>query len=216
MKALIYQGPGKKAWEEVPDAAIQEPTDVVVRVDTTTICGTDLHILKGDLPDVTDGRILGHEGIGIIEQIGPAVTEFKVGDQCLILDALLDEVAATRVPGLCPPGREQSTAALVADHDERPGLGVLGARRMHCGRQHLLDVGVGYLPVRIEAPARALGVDAGEQLAHNRSASTRSPRGDHPVREMVARSSHSPSDSVPAMTRFRNSAITTSGSLSSS
>ena len=59
MKALVYHGPGRKAWEEVPDAAILEPTDVVVRVDTTTICGTDLHILQGDVPAVTDGRIIG-------------------------------------------------------------------------------------------------------------------------------------------------------------
>jgi len=59
MKALVYHGPGKKAWEQVPDAAIQEPTDVVVRVDTTTICGTDLHILQGDVAAVTEGRILG-------------------------------------------------------------------------------------------------------------------------------------------------------------
>ena len=59
MKALVYHGPGKKAWEEVPDAAIQEPTDVVVKVNTTTICGTDLHILHGDVAAVTDGRSSG-------------------------------------------------------------------------------------------------------------------------------------------------------------
>ena len=64
MKALVYHGPGRKAWEDVPDAAITEPTDVVVRVDTTTICGTDLHILHGDVAAVTDGRILGHEAVG--------------------------------------------------------------------------------------------------------------------------------------------------------
>ena len=66
MKALVYHGPGQKAWEEVPDPTVQHPTDAIVRIDTTTICGTDLHILKGDLPAVTAGRILGHEGVGTI------------------------------------------------------------------------------------------------------------------------------------------------------
>src|ERR1700722_9474477 len=66
MKALVYHGPGQKAWEHVPDAALQEPTDVVVRVDTTTICGTDLHILQGDVAAVTEGRILGHEAVGTV------------------------------------------------------------------------------------------------------------------------------------------------------
>jgi alcohol dehydrogenase len=66
MKALVYHGPGEKAWQEVPDAVIQDPTDVVVRVDTTTICGTDLHILQGDVAAVTDGRILGHEAVGTV------------------------------------------------------------------------------------------------------------------------------------------------------
>jgi alcohol dehydrogenase len=88
MKALVYHtsghGPGKHAWEDVPHPSIQEAGDAIVRVTTTTICGTDLHILKGDLPAVTDGRILGHEGIGIIEQVGAGVTEFKVGDKVII------------------------------------------------------------------------------------------------------------------------------------
>ena len=84
MKALVYHGPGNKAWEEVPDAAVQDPTDVVVRVDTTTICGTDLHILHGDVPAVTDGRILGHEAVGTITQVGGAVQSFAVGDRVLV------------------------------------------------------------------------------------------------------------------------------------
>ena len=84
MKALVYHGPGKKAWEDVPDAVIQDPTDVVVRVDTTTICGTDLHILHGDVPAVTDGRILGHEAVGTITEVGGAVKGFKVGDRVLV------------------------------------------------------------------------------------------------------------------------------------
>ena len=84
MKALVYHGPGKKAWETVPDPKIQAATDAIVRVDTTTICGTDLHILKGDVPAVTDGRILGHEGVGTITEIGPAVKGLKVGDRVII------------------------------------------------------------------------------------------------------------------------------------
>lgn len=84
MKALVYHGPGNRVWEEVPNPTIQDPTDAIVKVTKTTICGTDLHIMKGDVPTVTEGRILGHEGIGIIEQIGNAVSNFKVGDKVLI------------------------------------------------------------------------------------------------------------------------------------
>jgi alcohol dehydrogenase len=84
MKALVYQGPGKKEWKDVPDAAIQEPADVVVRVDTTTICGTDLHILQGDVAAVTEGRILGHEAVGTVTAVGDAVKGFKTGDRVLV------------------------------------------------------------------------------------------------------------------------------------
>ena len=84
MKALVYHGPGMKAWEEVPDAAIQDPRDVVVKVDAVTICGTDLHILKGDVPAVTDGRILGHEAVGTVETVGAGVKNVKVGDRVLV------------------------------------------------------------------------------------------------------------------------------------
>lgn len=84
MKGLVYHRPGKFAWENAPTPTIQHPGDAIVRVTTSTICGTDLHILKGDLPLVTDGRILGHEGIGVIEQVGTAVSEFHVGDKVII------------------------------------------------------------------------------------------------------------------------------------
>src|SRR5579864_3192989 len=84
MKALVYRGPGKRAWENKLRPAIQEPGDAIVRITTTTICGTDLHILKGDLPGVNEGRILGHEGIGVIEQVGAAVSEFHLGDKVII------------------------------------------------------------------------------------------------------------------------------------
>ncbi len=68
MKALVYHGPNTKAWEEKPMPIIQHPSDAIVRITKTTICGTDLHILKGDVPEVVDGRILGHEGVGVIEE----------------------------------------------------------------------------------------------------------------------------------------------------
>src|ERR1700733_10246026 len=84
MKALVYHGPGKRAWEDKPRPAIQDPRDAIVRVTTSTICGTDLHILKGDLPAVTDGRVLGHEGIGVVENVGTGVSEFHIGDKVII------------------------------------------------------------------------------------------------------------------------------------
>ncbi|MHB8380374.1 MAG: zinc-dependent alcohol dehydrogenase family protein [Acidimicrobiales bacterium] len=84
MKALVYQGPGAKAWMDVPDPTCQADTDVVVRVAVTTICGTDLHILKGDTPEVTSGRILGHEAVGTVEQVGSAVKTLSRGDRVLV------------------------------------------------------------------------------------------------------------------------------------
>ena len=84
MKALVYHGPGKKSWEDKPKPTITKPTDAIVKILKTTICGTDLHIMKGDVPEVTDGRIIGHEGVGVIEDIGTAVSNFKRGDHVLI------------------------------------------------------------------------------------------------------------------------------------
>lgn len=84
MKALVYHGPGQKSWEEKPKPVLQAATDAIVKIYKTTICGTDLHILKGDVPEVTDGRILGHEGVGIIEDTGSAVTNLRKGDHVLI------------------------------------------------------------------------------------------------------------------------------------
>jgi len=84
MKALVYHGPGNKAWEEVPKPTLQADTDAIVRVDAVTICGTDLHILKGDVPAVTDGRILGHEAVGTVEEVGPGVKNVRVGDRVLV------------------------------------------------------------------------------------------------------------------------------------
>jgi len=84
MKALVYHGPGQKAWEEKPKPKIENPGDAIVRITTSTICGTDLHILKGDVPSVVPGRILGHEGVGIVEEVGAAVSGFRRGDKALI------------------------------------------------------------------------------------------------------------------------------------
>ena len=84
MKALVYHGPGLKSWDTVPDPSPAEPTDIVVQVDTTTICGTDLHILKGDVPAVVDGRILGHEAVGTVVAAGSAVNSLAEGDRVLV------------------------------------------------------------------------------------------------------------------------------------
>jgi alcohol dehydrogenase len=84
MRALVYRGPGQRAWENRPRPEILDGTDAVVRITTTTICGTDLHIMKGDVPTVTSGRILGHEGVGVVEDVGAAVSSFRKGDRVLI------------------------------------------------------------------------------------------------------------------------------------
>ncbi len=84
MKALVYDGKGNTNWAERPIPRVQAPTDAVVRIHKTTICGTDLHILRGSVVTCTEGRILGHEGIGIVEEVGPAVQNYKVGDKLLI------------------------------------------------------------------------------------------------------------------------------------
>ena len=84
MKALVYEGPGSKSWKDVPDPAITDNNDVIVRVDATTICGTDLHILKGDVPETLPGTILGHEAVGTIVAVGPGVTSRAVNDRVLV------------------------------------------------------------------------------------------------------------------------------------
>jgi len=84
MKALVYHGPGLKSLDDRPMPVIKAPTDAIIRVTKTTICGTDLHILKGDVPTCTPGRVLGHEGVGIIDGLGGSVSAFKVGDHVLI------------------------------------------------------------------------------------------------------------------------------------
>ena len=84
MKALVYHGPGKRALEDKQKPTVEEPTDAIVKITRTTICGTDIHIMKGDVSTVTDGRTLGHEGVGVVEEIGTSVSNFRAGDKVLI------------------------------------------------------------------------------------------------------------------------------------
>jgi len=84
MKALVYHGPGERAWEDVPDPVVQQPTDAIVEIDSSTICGTDLHILKGDVPEVRPGTVLGHEAVGTVVETGAAVTTVAPGDRVLV------------------------------------------------------------------------------------------------------------------------------------
>jgi alcohol dehydrogenase len=84
MKALVYNGPGERAWMDMPDPGVIEPTDAVVRIDSSTICGTDLHILKGDVPEVKAGTILGHEAVGTVVEVGTGVGTLEVGDRVLV------------------------------------------------------------------------------------------------------------------------------------
>ena len=107
MKGLVYHGPGKRVWETVPDRQIEQPTDAVVRIDTSTICGTDLHILNGDVPEVTPGTILGHEAVGTVVEVGAAVTTIAPGDRVLV--SCITSCGRCRFcneghPGLCSGG----------------------------------------------------------------------------------------------------------------
>jgi alcohol dehydrogenase len=84
MKALVYHGPGERGWDSVADPTILDPTDAIVRIDSSTICGTDLHILKGDVPEVKPGTVLGHEAVGTVQEIGASVSTIAVGDRVLM------------------------------------------------------------------------------------------------------------------------------------
>jgi alcohol dehydrogenase len=84
VRAVVYHGPGNKSWEETPDPQVRDDTDAIVQVDSVTICGTDLHILKGDVPAVTDGRILGHEAVGTVTEVGAGVKNVRTGDRVLV------------------------------------------------------------------------------------------------------------------------------------
>lgn len=114
MKALVYHGPGKRSWDDVPDPVLVDPTDAIVRIDSSTICGTDLHILKGDVPAVTEGRILGHEGVGTVTEVGSAVSTIAVGDRVIL--------SCISACGSCSYCHEGLYAHCLAD-EGAPGIG---------------------------------------------------------------------------------------------
>jgi alcohol dehydrogenase len=122
MKALVFRGPGHASWETVPDPQLVDPTDAVVEIATTTICGTDLHILKGDVPAVTEGRVLGHEGVGTVVATGSAVRNVAIGDRVI--------VSCISACGVCTYCRSGNPSHCVAD-EGASGIGwILG---------HLID-----------------------------------------------------------------------------
>src|SRR6201997_3750912 len=92
MKALVYHGPGQRSWDTVPNPTIQVATDAILKIDTATICGTDLHILKGDVPEVKPGTILGHEAVGTVVEVGSAGTTARAGDRVLVADTSVYKV----------------------------------------------------------------------------------------------------------------------------
>jgi alcohol dehydrogenase len=114
MKALVYDGPGRKSWTEAPDPQILRAGDAIVRIDTTTICGTDLHILKGDVPAVQPGRILGHEGVGTIAEVGGSVAGLQAGDRVII--------SCIKSCGRCPNCRRGLFSHCFGDEGQ-PGIG---------------------------------------------------------------------------------------------
>jgi alcohol dehydrogenase len=107
MKALVYHGPGMRAWEEVPAPLVRDADDAIVQMTMSTICGTDLHILKGDVPGVGVGRILGHEGVGVVHAVGAGVSAFHVGDlvivSCVTACGICD-FCQRRMPSHCRSG----------------------------------------------------------------------------------------------------------------
>jgi alcohol dehydrogenase len=100
MKALVYDGPGRRVWTDVPDPKIADPRDAIIRVDAVTICGTDLHILNGDVPETAAGTILGHEAVGTVVEVGSGVTGLAAGDR-----VLASCISACGICGYCRQGR---------------------------------------------------------------------------------------------------------------
>ena len=113
MQALVYHGPGRRTLDEVPRPLLLHPTDAIVRIQHTTICGTDLHILAGDVPTVEEGRVLGHEGVGVVAEVGAGVTRFKTGDPVLI--------SCISSCGMCATCRKG-----MSSHCEKDGGWILG------------------------------------------------------------------------------------------
>jgi alcohol dehydrogenase len=84
MRALVYHGPEQTSWDTVTDPVIEDPTDIIVRVDATTVCGTDLHIVRGELPEVKPGTVLGHEAVGEVVEVGREVHSVRAGEQVIV------------------------------------------------------------------------------------------------------------------------------------
>ena len=141
MRALVYHGPGQKAWEEVQKPQVTDDTDAIVRVDAVTICGTDLHILKGDVPAVTDGRILGHEAVGTVDAVGSGVKTVRPGDRVLVscITVVRDLPVLPRGPGRAVPRRrwldprpqDRRDSGRVCPGAVRRPVHLPGARRRH-------------------------------------------------------------------------------------
>ena len=100
MFALVFHGPGRIAWEEVPDPQLTQASDALVQIETTTICGTDLHILKGDVPAVQPGRVLGHEGVGVVTAVGEDVRDIAIGD-VLFPPGIINKIGGTQHSVVC-------------------------------------------------------------------------------------------------------------------
>jgi alcohol dehydrogenase len=146
MPALVYHGPGRRAWEEKPAPRIMSPTDALVRVTTASICGTDLRILEGALPEVADGRVLGHEGVGVVEDVGPAVTAIRRGDRVL--------VSAITSCGACVPCR-RGMYSQCADGGWALGRTIDGLQAEYVRVPHA-DRGLYRLPPRADESAMAM------------------------------------------------------------
>jgi len=129
MKALVYKGAGEKAIEDRPVPDVKDPGDAIVRISKTTICGTDLHILKGDVPTCSPGRILGHEGTGVVEKVGAGVATFRAGDHVLL--ASPHAGAANIAGGACT-------------HTVQRAVGFLATRLMG----HKLNTFASLMPIR--------------------------------------------------------------------
>src|SRR5829696_5933225 len=131
MKALVYHGPGQRAWETAPDPRIEAATDAIVRVDTSTICGTDLHILKGDVPEVEPGRILGHEAVGTVVEVGAAVSTLAPGDRVLV--SCITSCGRCRFlqGGALRPLHRRRRLDLRPSHRRPPGRARTGSLRGH-------------------------------------------------------------------------------------
>ena len=188
MRALVYHGPGQKAWEEVPDPEITDDGDVIVRVDATTICGTDLHILGGDVPEVAPGRILGHEAVGTVVEAGDGVHRLHAGrpgarlvhqrvrDLPVLPRGTLRAVPGRRRLGARPPDRRHPgriRPRAVRRHLHLPDPGRRGRRGDPHAGGHPAD--------------RLRGRRAGRRCPAWRPGGRRGRRAGRPVRDQPAR-----------------------------